>query len=70
MPGLAELIIFAVFLAITLLPFWMIASKAGFPGWISLAVLVPLLNIAFLFYLAFAPWPALRHSRSTGVSDG
>lgn len=65
-----EFIMIPMFLAITLLLFWMIASKAGFPGWINLAVLVPLLNIVFLFYLAFTPWPALRHSRNTGVIDG
>jgi len=49
-------------LTVTLLPFWKICSKAGFPGWISLAILVPLLNIGLLFFLAFAEWPALRPS--------
>ena len=52
---------FWVVSALSLLSFWMIASKAGFPGWISLAILVPVLNFVFLLYLAFAPWAALRH---------
>ena len=73
MPGPMELIVIAAILAITVLitvvPFWMIASKAGFPGWISLATLVPLLNIALLFFLACAPWPALRGSRETTAMD-
>ena len=34
--------------------------KAGFPGALSLLLLVPVANIIFPFYLAFAEWPALR----------
>ena len=61
MPGPVELVIIGIFLIVSVLPFWMICSKAGFPGWFSLAVLVPVLNIVLLFFLAFAEWPALRH---------
>ncbi|QDU08235.1 hypothetical protein [Gimesia aquarii] len=62
MPGLFELIIIGfISIFFTVIPFWMICSKAGFPGWISLAVLIPVLNIVLLFFLAFAKWPALRH---------
>ncbi|QDT95574.1 hypothetical protein [Gimesia aquarii] len=62
MPGLFELIIIGfISIFFTVIPFWMICSKAGFPGWISLAVLTPVLNIVLLFFLAFAEWPALRH---------
>jgi hypothetical protein len=68
-PGPIELVIVMLFISITVLPFWMIATKAGFPGWMSLAILIPMLNIAFLFFLAYAPWPALQHSRNTEVSD-
>jgi hypothetical protein len=64
-PGPLELMIVlvltVVLTAITVLPFWMISTKAGFPGWISLAMLVPVLNLLFPFFLAFADWPALRH---------
>lgn len=62
MPGPFELIIVVLMTVIFIFPFWMIASKAGFPGWISLAILVPFLNIALLFFLALADWPALRQS--------
>lgn len=62
MPGFFEMIIIGtIVLFFAVIPFWMICSKAGFPGWISLAVLVPVLNIVLLFFLAFAEWPALRH---------
>ncbi|MEX0724925.1 MAG: hypothetical protein WD065_01565 [Planctomycetaceae bacterium] len=60
MPGFFELLIVGFILLILVVPFWMICSKAGFPGWISLAMLLPLLNLALLFFLAFADWPALR----------
>ena len=55
-PGPFELLfVFSIFvlpaLAIfVVLPFWMITTKA---------VLIPLLNIVFLFFLALADWPAL-----------
>jgi hypothetical protein len=47
---------------ITLIPYWMICRKAGFPGPLSLLMLVPIANIILLFYLAFAAWPALRQT--------
>jgi hypothetical protein len=49
--------------AIVVIPFWRICSKAGFPGWLSLLMLIPLVNIAFLYFLAFAQWPANRTFR-------
>ena len=42
------------------LPFWCICKKAGYPAWYSLAALIPPLNIAFMFFLAFSEWPMLR----------
>lgn len=43
---------------ITVLPFWRICTKAGFPGPVSPLMLIPLVNIIVLFYIAFAEWPA------------
>jgi hypothetical protein len=48
---------------ITVIPFWKICAKAGFPGALSLLMLVPLANLILPFYLAFADWPALRQGR-------
>ncbi|MFN0195359.1 MAG: hypothetical protein ACKVT0_01330 [Planctomycetaceae bacterium] len=59
-PGVFELLIVGLVLIAVVIPFWMICSKAGFPGWIGLGVLVPVLNVVLLFFLAFAEWPALR----------
>ena len=58
--GLPELIVLSIIGIIFVLPFWKIFTKAGFPGWWSLSMLIPLLGIFVLFYLAFAEWPIQR----------
>jgi len=60
LPGFFEMIIISSIVLIGVVPFWMICSKAGFPGWISLLILFPMLNLGLLFFLAFAEWPALQ----------
>lgn len=58
--GLPELIIIGFIGIIWVLPFWKIFKKAGFPGWSSLVMIFPFINILGLFYLAFAEWPIHR----------
>ena len=62
--GVPELLIVGFFMflggVVVVLPFWMIFSKAGFPGWMSLTQLIPIVNVVALFYLAFAEWPIHR----------
>lgn len=62
-PGPIELILIIVIGAVFVVPFWKIFSKAGFPGALSLLMLVPLVNLIMIFVLAFAEWPALREKR-------
>lgn len=47
-----------IMLLIVIFPFWKIFSKAGYPGWLSLLMLVPFLNFVILFFLAFSEWPS------------
>ena len=62
-PELIVLLLYASILGVFFIwPFWRIFSKAGFSGWLSLTLIIPLLNIIMLFYLAFSEWPALRKS--------
>ncbi len=63
MPGGTELLFMAILATVVILPFWMIFSKAGFPGALALLMLVPVINMVMIFYLAFADWPALRQKR-------
>ena len=53
------------FLVLVLLPFWRICTKAGYSGWLSLLVLIPLANLIFLYFLGFSDWPSLRGDGST-----
>lgn len=43
--------------AVVIVPFWFIFSKAGYSKWLSLLMLVPLLNVMLLYFLAFTKWP-------------
>ena len=50
----------------TILPFWKIYTKAGFPGPMAFLMLIPLVSTIMLFVLAFSEWPALKGSRQSG----
>jgi hypothetical protein len=61
------LLIFAVVIIIAiaflLIPYWRIFKKAGFPGALSLLMLLPIVNVIMLYYLAFADWPSLKQNQ-------
>ncbi len=67
--GVPELIIIAVMVSLVLVPFWVIFSKAGFPGALSILMVIPGLNLLVLNFFAFAKWPALRDRQRT-ISPG
>lgn len=58
------MILFAIIIVI---PFWRICQKAGYAGWLSLLVLIPLANIIFIYFLGFAEWPVSRAQTTTKV---
>jgi hypothetical protein len=62
--GAQELVVILLSILLVVWPFWRIFSKAGFPGWLAIGMLFPLLNVALLFVLAFAKWPALSNLES------
>jgi hypothetical protein len=45
---------------VIILPFWFIFSKAGYSRWLSLLMVVPVVNVVLLYFLAFSNWPSLR----------
>jgi len=47
-----------VMAAVVILPFWFIFSKAGHSKWLSLLMVVPLVNLILLYFLAFSQWPS------------
>jgi hypothetical protein len=53
-----------VMAAVLIVPFWFIFSKAGYSKWLSLLIVVPLVNVILLYFLAFAKWPSLGSSNT------
>jgi hypothetical protein len=51
--------------AVIIVPFWQLFSKAGYSGWFSLLMVLPLINLIALYVLAFSDWPALRTKHTT-----
>ena len=49
-------VIVLIAVVVGILPYWKIFSKAGFSGWMSLLMLVPLLNLVVLYIVAFSQW--------------
>ena len=45
---------------IAVIPFWRICTRVGFSPWLSLLVVLPLVNLVFVYYLAFSEWPSQR----------
>jgi hypothetical protein len=45
-----------VFVVVYLIPFWFIWKKAGFSSWLSLLMVLPLVNLVMLYVLAFSEW--------------
>lgn len=53
-------IVWLLFLVFFIFIWFKIFSKAGFSGWLSLLLIVPLANIILIIWFAFADWPALK----------
>ena len=45
---------------VAIIPFWRICLRAGLSPWLSLLLFIPLVNIIFVYYVAFAEWPSQR----------
>lgn len=54
---------------VMVIPFWRICHRLGYPGVLSLLVLVPMVNLVFLYYLAFARWPVTDAAGQNRHSD-
>jgi hypothetical protein len=52
---------------IAIIPFWRICQRIGWSPWLSLLMAVPLVNLIFIYILAFSNWPS---QKATVVSGG
>jgi len=57
--SVAQILIIVAIIALFVWPYSRIFRKAGFSPWLGLLMVIPLVNIAMTFFLAFATWPAL-----------
>ena len=39
------------------IPVWRICQRTGYPGWLGILILIPIINLALLYFIAFADWP-------------
>jgi hypothetical protein len=53
-------LIVIIWLAVFMVPAWRIASKAGYPGALSLLLVIPIVNIILIWLFAFSRWPVER----------
>jgi len=50
--------------------YWKLFSKAGYSGWLSLLMFVPLVNFGMMLFLAFSDWPVLKELRDLRARAG
>ncbi len=60
--GFSGLVMFLIMAVLIILPFWFIFSKAGHSKWLSLLMVVPVVNAVMLYFLAFSTWPNQRET--------
>jgi hypothetical protein len=63
--GLPEMLLLLVGGIIIILPLWKIFSKAGYPGALSLGMILPVVNIVLLYFLGFSDWPVLKQLKAS-----
>lgn len=51
--GMLWMLVMGILLVI---PFWKLSSRAGYPGPLGLLILVPIVNLVFIYFLAFSRW--------------
>ena len=51
---------------ILIIPYWRICQRIGWSPWLSLLMALPLVNVIFLYILAFADWPLQKRTAAPG----
>ena len=71
MIGVTETVVFYVVVFVLLLMIWAaVLSKAGYSGWYSLLMVVPIVNLIALIVFASREWPIQRELRELRSSVG
>lgn len=59
---IVPLVIWIVFLVISLMVFGPVVKKAGYSKWWSLLMSIPILNLVMIWIFAFVDWPNMKKS--------
>ena len=43
---------------VVVIPAWRICQRTGYPGWMGILILIPIVNLVLLYFIAFADWSA------------
>lgn len=66
-PELVIIFVLCVFMPLVLVwPAARICKKAGFSPWLGVLIVVPLVNIALLWFVAISEWPSLSPANRGG----
>ena len=57
--GLPGILMMVVYAAVVVIPFFQLWKRTGHNGWISLLMLIPIVNLVMLYVLAFKRWPSV-----------
>lgn len=60
--GFSGFFFMLLWVAVIVVPFWKLWDRTGHSGWLSLLMVIPLVNIVALYVLAFKEWPAVPRS--------
>ena len=55
-----------VIATVVVIPARRICQRTGYPGWMGILILVPMVNLVLLYIIAFADWP----TNQTGEQNG
>jgi hypothetical protein len=59
--GVFQLLPLLILWALIIPPLWKITKRAGFSPWLSLLMLVPVVNLVALWVFSIKEWPALKN---------
>ena len=47
---------------VVVIPAWRICQRTGYPGWMGILILIPIVNLVLLYFIAFSDWPSNRNN--------
>ena len=63
---LLSLLVVVALAVVCIVPFWYIFGRMGYSRYTCLLLLLPFLNIGFLYYVALTDWPIERERNPLG----